>query len=61
MIVVIDKGPVFKQQLHHVIVAPTGRHGQDTGAQPVASVDLGSVLQEDVRDIEVAEPGQKVA
>lgn len=40
-------------------VTSTGRHSEDARSQPVPSVDLCPILQEDVSDGEVTEPGSR--
>lgn len=59
MIAVIHAGGALQEQLDHVRVSSSGRHGQNAGPQPVPAINVGSVLQQDVSDARVTEPGTR--
>ncbi|TNN43988.1 hypothetical protein EYF80_045816 [Liparis tanakae] len=44
------------EQLHHMSVAPSGRHREDARTQTAASINLCPVLQQDVSNRQVTKP-----
>lgn len=59
MIVVVNVRSALQEQLHDVSVSATGRHSQDARAQPVPAIHFSSILQEDVGNCQMTEPGRR--
>lgn len=53
MIKVVDEGVALQEKLQDVRVSPTRGHRQDTCTQPVSSVHVCPILQEDMGDGQV--------
>lgn len=56
MIVVVHEGSTLQEQLDDMRVSPTSGHHEDTRTQSVPSINICTVLQEDVCNSQVTKP-----